>query len=71
MIAIDNFNVVEAYVARDKNDSLWLYKGKPIRVENLWTNSNGDYYKLPPRLFSNLKWEDEPIRVEVTIKEIK
>ncbi len=34
MITTDDLNIIEGYVARDKDDNLWLYKGHPARVEN-------------------------------------
>ena len=34
-------------------------------------NSNQEYILLPTTMFPDLKWEDEPIEVELTIDEIK
>ena len=67
-------NNVHFYVARDKDGILWLYLGKPFR--------NKDYFKsimclhsncfedcnLDKNDYANLKWEDEPVEVFVSIK---
>lgn len=71
MITTDGLNVIEGYMARDKYPYLWIYEEKPIRRRDIWESINGDYYELPNKLFPNLKWEDEPIKVELTIKAIK
>ncbi len=60
------------WIARDKNKSLWLYKEKPIRneQENYWISSHHDdaISTLYPTMFPELKWEDEPIEVEIISK---
>lgn len=64
------------WVARDKNGVLCLYNAQPTRLEECFSvnpNNNpeidcqliGDYICLDPDLFPNIKWEDEPIEVEV------
>ena len=67
-------NRVHFYLARDKNGSLWLYIGKPIRCDTVFTslnmiNSNFRYFGLNKNDYTNLKWEDEPIEVFVNIKD--
>lgn len=72
MKATDNLNVIEGYVARDKDDNLWLYEEYPVRMGNYWLNDNFIMsFPIPNKMFPNLKWEDEPIKVELTIKAIK
>ena len=68
-------NKVHFYVARDKNESLWLYLGKPIRRDSIFSVSYGTYgscvinkcffkdFGLNENDFDNLKWEDEPVEV--------
>ena len=66
-------NKVHFYVARDKDNSLWLYLGKPerskqtfmpityggiIRGEKYFSN-----HGLYVNDYANLKWEDEPVEV--------
>lgn len=70
-------NKVHFYVAKDKDDSLYFYLGKPIRVgekfmvesysNSRFLGSNFQHYGLNPKDYINLKWEDEPIEVFVTM----
>lgn len=70
-------NNVHFYVARDKNGSLWLYIGKPIRCDTVFTSKISVclisldflYFGLNKNDYANLKWEDEPIEVFVNIKD--
>jgi hypothetical protein len=65
------------WVARTKSGLLQLFSSKPYR-EVLWSNMfcverwncNGDLFTFSDNidLFSDLKWEDEPIEVELVIK---
>ena len=71
-------NNVHFYVARDKDNSLWLYLGKPerskqtfmpityggiIRGEKYFSN-----YGLDVNDYANLKWEDEPVEVFLNLE---
>lgn len=72
-------NNVHFYVARDKNGELWFYMGKPFRGD---TEFHGDLHKqvlaltsynfksfgLNENDYANLKWEDEPVEVFISIK---
>lgn len=52
------------YVARDKKGVLFLFKTKPVRMDDTW--SWDEYsYALDSDMFPNLKWEDEPLRVNL------
>ena len=67
------------YVARDKNDTIWLYIGKPVRGEfyflpcsngkTLATSKNFPMYGLYANDYANLKWEDEPVEVFVNMED--
>lgn len=68
------------WVARDKDEDLWLYTDKPKRSQtNCWweadTQTNpldADEVMLINReLFPDLSWEDEPIEVDLVRKEEK
>ena len=71
-------NNVHFYVARDKNGSLWLYLGKPVRVVTTFFACSHGQTLIQSRLFSkyglnvhdfdNLKWEDEPIEVFLNLE---
>lgn len=65
------------WVARDKNGTVWLYTNKPIRssmfsrwnvdTENSLFSTN-EWMEIDGDLFPDLKWEDEPIEVELIKK---
>ena len=55
------------WIARDEDQSLWLFEFKPFRKNHVWHSTDSDFMKLSDfTLFPNLKWEDEPIEVEIT-----
>lgn len=65
------------FVTIDKNaDVCNLFEDKPIRNKNHWESSrrNCDNFQvgylgcIPKYMFPYLKWEDEPIEVELIIK---
>ena len=68
-------NNVHFYVARDKNDELFLYIGKPFRgIDKFHPYQNGCIITSDDNLsdfglnkddYTNLKWEDEPLEVFV------
>ena len=72
-------NKVHFYVARDKNDELFLYMGKPFRgIDRFHPHKNGcivtsDNYFFNFGLnkddYSNLKWEDKPVEVFVNTED--
>lgn len=71
-------NKVHFYVARDKNDRLFLYIGKPIRCNTYFISINSvfmfpchtfHYFGLNENDFDNLKWEDEPVEVLLNLEE--
>ena len=75
--AIDQLNAlpkVKAWVARDKfQDKLVLFNEKPYRPDDgqlgIWKLEGGGVISLPMSrdFFPELKWEDEPIEVEIHI----
>ena len=53
------------WVARDQlYDVLALWIDKPERAGTYWGSSNRSF-RLDKKLFPNLKWEDEPIKVKL------
>lgn len=66
---------IKGWVARDKDDLIGdgkiLYFGinKPKREEGCWGDFD-EYMALPSDMFPDLKWEDAPIEVELTIKKV-
>ncbi|MBR3647102.1 MAG: hypothetical protein IKN59_01760 [Paludibacteraceae bacterium] len=65
---------IEGWVARDGemigDTDLYFGTRRPERGYGVWLGL-GNYLELPKEMFSTLKWEDEPIKVELTIKEDK
>ena len=75
-----NQNKVHFYVARDKNDTLNLWLGKPCRDKYYWfsdtnhivlmaTDEELNLYGLNTEDYNSLKWEDEPIEVFLNLKD--
>ena len=59
------------WVARDKGGSLYLYKDKPLRDLNVFVAAKRhtcSFMKINKEEFSDIKWEDEPIEVELVRK---
>ena len=59
------------WVARDKNNSLWLFldeKPEKNEEEEIWTTLEMDVVKLDIRLFPEVQWsDDEPTKVKLVI----
>lgn len=72
-------NKVHFYVARDKNEELLLYMGKPFRgIDRFHSHLNGciitsenDFsnFGLNKDDYANFKWEDDPVEVFINIKD--
>ena len=75
-------NKVHFYVARDKSDSLYLYLGKPERLSSCFVSSGGTccgplmigdlHFKdfgINLDDFKDLKWEDEPVEVFLSLED--
>ena len=71
----ENAYVIKGWVARDNkgdSDSLSIYRDiKPNRLneEGLWENMS-DFMTIPKDMFPEIKWEDEPVKIEMIIKKI-
>ena len=72
-------NNVHFYVARDRNEELLLYMGKPFRgIDRFHSHQNGciitsedDFsnFGLNKDDYAYLKWEDDPVEVFINIKD--
>ena len=59
---------MEAWVARDMDGKLFLYRDKPIKDKFVWY-SPGFSLVLASASFPEIKWsDDEPTKVSITIK---
>ena len=71
-------NKVHFYVARDENDELFLYMGKPFRGINkfhpyhngciITSDDDLSNFGLNKDNYANLKWEDEPVEVFLNLE---
>lgn len=61
-------SMIDMWVARDKDNSLYLYiNKKPEKSDTIW-DGYGEYAELDPRLFPEVKWSDEePTKVKLVI----
>lgn len=71
------------WIARDKNGELTLFSNKPNRYTSIGKEPINEYWDVVPvnkftsamilnsNMFPNLTWEDEPIEVELVIKQKK
>ncbi len=64
---------ITLWVARDKNQDLWIFSKKPTKAKRLeaWkkTKGKGDCMLFDDKkdFFENVKWEDEcPSPIEIT-----
>ena len=67
-VILENIDKLYKWIARDSDDALYVYTGKPTKYSSYW---NG--YELIlggfPKLFTFVKWEDEqPYSIEELLK---
>ena len=62
--------VIEGWIARDEDKELCIHHDKPKRGNSGWF-SYKERYDIEPTKFPNLKWEDEPQKVLITIETIE
>ena len=73
-------NKVRFQVARNKNNKLWLYMGKPRRYDDefrAYLDKGAMYVRccdfnvfgLNEKDYANLKWEDEPVEVFLNLED--
>ena len=59
-------NKTELWIARDKDNSLFLYDNKPIR-ENDDFSCHGNYYEIDSNLFTGVTWENSPRKIKIEL----
>lgn len=75
LVANAAFNISKSicnmWIARDKDGTLVLFKVKPVRCKDKWVSFgvNWENFTIDESLFPELKWEDEPIEVELALKQ--
>ena len=59
--------ISSGWVARDKNNDLHYFEVKPTRLETSWHDRDYMSIWIDSSEFSELRWEDDPIKVELLI----
>jgi hypothetical protein len=57
------------YIARDKNNDLYLFKELPNRGNECWwapSGVDGTYLRLDKSLYPEITWDSEPLKVEIS-----
>jgi len=60
------------FLARDKNNDLYLFDKFPIKGSECWwaeTGVDGTYLRLDKSLYPEITWETEPVAVELVLSE--
>lgn len=58
---------IKGWVARDMNGNITLYENKPFRDGEIWRGCSWKSSMIYDILLPGIKWEDEPIEVELLI----
>lgn len=57
------------FIARDKNNDLYLFNERPVRGNECWwaeSGLDGSYLRLDKTLYPEITWESEPVPVALT-----
>lgn len=65
--------MIQAWIARDEDGTLCHHSEKPYRSKDdmflgQWETADGTCGELPPKMFPEITWDDEPRKVEISIK---
>lgn len=56
---LKNIDPKYQWIARDKNNRIWLYEEKPFKDDDEWSAMESSYFDVFNHLFKFIKWEDE------------
>ena len=57
------------WLARDKNNRIYLFEKKPEKDDEYWSYDDGDYMELDVSSFPEVQWSDsEPTKVKIVIE---
>ena len=67
---------IEAWIARDRNGKLYLYRDRPLRYGNIWRTDDSiagiGFLRFADELVPEVQWPDkEPTKVKITIERCK
>lgn len=60
------------YIARDKNNDLYLFNDLPTRGNECWWATNevdGTYLRLNKSLYPEVTWDSEPLKAQLSIND--
>ena len=61
--------IIDGWVARDEYGDIYVYKNKPTREDDVWTDDDASCsFLLSITSFPSLTWESDPLEVTITIK---
>jgi hypothetical protein len=69
-IETSNFKELVMYLARDKNNDLYLFDKTPLRGKECWwaeSGVDGTYLRLSNTRFTEVTWESEPVPVVLSV----
>ena len=69
--APENKYKITGWIARDENGELYFHKHKPVRVTFMSGWDSSKFFEIDRDLFPDLKWENNPMRVECVFTPIK
>ena len=58
------------YLARDKNNDLYLFCKRPVRGKECWWAEggiDGTYLKMDSSLYPEVTWDTEPLKVDLIV----
>lgn len=64
-----NISELELYIARDKDNSLYLYQGKPIKYSDVFREVLGkQVLAIPNELYPEVTFDNSPKRIKIAIE---
>lgn len=58
------------FIARDKNNDLYLFSEMPRRGAECWwapSGLDGSYLRLEKALYPEVTWDSEPLQVKISV----
>lgn len=62
---------IKGWVARESDGYIYLFAEKPTRNQKIGGWNGTTLLEFPKGILPQIRWEDEPIEVELIIKEVK
>lgn len=48
------------FIARNSDNTLWMYKEKPIKDFTLFTSQDKNFCNIPESYYESIKWDNSP-----------